>query len=106
MDRLPSNVIFNIFSRVPAKCLARSRCVSKVWCKCIDDRYLTTVPDKRVIEEPTPILYHTHLSHDRNFHSLCFHVIESKQTETGIPFTYVLEPKEYPFLEFLRIEVR
>ncbi|GJV01092.1 F-box domain containing protein [Tanacetum coccineum] len=67
-----------------------------------NDRYLTTVHDKRVIEEPTPILYHTRLFQDRKFRSLCFHVIESKQTETGTPLTYVLEPKEYPFLEFLR----
>ncbi|GKE32030.1 F-box domain containing protein [Tanacetum coccineum] len=102
MDRLPSNVMFDIFSRIPVKCLARSRCVSKVWCEYIDDRYLTTVHDKRVIEEPTPILYHTRLFQDRKFRSLCFHVIESKQTETGTPLTYVLEPKEYPFLEFLR----
>ncbi|GJR10433.1 F-box domain containing protein [Tanacetum coccineum] len=101
MDRLHSSNMLDIFSRVPAKCLARSRCVSKVWCEYIDDRYLTTVHDKQVIEEPTPILYHTRLSQDGKFRSLCFHVI-AKQTETGIPFTYVLEPKEYPFLEFLR----
>ncbi|GKC99317.1 F-box domain containing protein, partial [Tanacetum coccineum] len=98
MDRLHSSNMLDIFSRVPAKCLARSRCVSKVWCEYIDDRYLTTVHDKQVIEEPTPILYHTRLSQDGKFRSLCFHVIESKQTETGTPVTYVLEP----FLEFLR----
>ncbi|GJV72013.1 F-box domain containing protein [Tanacetum coccineum] len=103
MDRLPSNVMFDIFSRIPVKCLARSQCVSKVWCEYIDDRYLTTVHDKRVIEEPTPILYHTRLSHYRKILSLCFHVLESKQTETGTSYhTYVLEPKEGPFLEFLR----
>ncbi|GJR89269.1 F-box domain containing protein [Tanacetum coccineum] len=98
MDRLHSSNMLDIFSRVPAKCLARSRCVSKVWCEYIDDRYLTTVHDKQVIEEPTPILYHTRHSQDGKFRSLCFHVIESKQTETGTPVTYVLEP----FLEFLR----
>nr|GFB34772.1 hypothetical protein [Tanacetum cinerariifolium] len=102
MDRLPSSIMIDIFSRVPIKCLGRSRCVSKAWCEYIDDRYLTTVHDKRVIEEPTPILYHTRLFQDRKFHSLCFHVIESKQTKTGTPLTYVLEPKEYLFLEFLR----
>nr|GEX27717.1 hypothetical protein [Tanacetum cinerariifolium] len=48
MDRLPSNIILDIFSRVPVKYLARSRCVSKVWCKYI----------KRVIDEPMPIMYH------------------------------------------------
>nr|GEX42915.1 F-box domain-containing protein [Tanacetum cinerariifolium] len=98
MDRLPSSIMLDIFSRVPPKSLARSRCVSKAWCEYIDDHCLTTVHDKRVIEEPTPILYHTLLFQDRKFHSLCFHVIESKQTETGTPLTYVLERKEYPFL--------
>ncbi|GJW54569.1 F-box domain containing protein [Tanacetum coccineum] len=96
MDILPSNIIFNIFSRVPVKCLARSRCVSKVWCSYIDDRYLTIIHDKRVVEEPTPILYHQNLSRER----ICFHVFESKQPGTT---HYVLEPEEGPFLEYLRL---
>ncbi|GJZ64369.1 hypothetical protein Tco_0620790 [Tanacetum coccineum] len=80
-----------------------SLCNQKYGVSYIDDRYLTTIHDKpESIEEPTPILYHTRLFQDRKFRSLCFHVIESKQTETGTPLTYVLEPKEYPFLEFLR----
>ncbi|GJV61956.1 F-box domain containing protein [Tanacetum coccineum] len=94
MDRLPSNIIFNIFSRVPVKCLARSRCVSKVWCNYIDDRYLVVIHDKRLAEEPTPILYHPNISCER----ICFHVIESKQPGTT---HYVLEPKEGPFLEYI-----
>ncbi|GJX51607.1 F-box domain containing protein [Tanacetum coccineum] len=96
MDRLPSNIILDIFSRVPVKYLARSRCVSKVWCKHIDDPYLVIIHDKRVVE-PTPILYHSKLSRER----ICFHVIESKQPGTT---QYVLEPKEGPFLEYLRKE--
>ncbi|GJV16284.1 F-box domain containing protein [Tanacetum coccineum] len=99
MDRLPSNIMFHIFSKVPAKCLARSRCVSKVWCEYIDDRYLMTVYDERVIEEPIPILYHSHLSRGGITRSLCFHVLESKETGTAY-HTYVLQPKEGPFLEF------
>ncbi|GKC52651.1 F-box domain containing protein [Tanacetum coccineum] len=99
MDRLPSNIMFRIFSKVPAKCLARSRCVSKVWCEYIDDRYLMTVYDERVIEEPIPILYHSHLSRGGITRSLCFHVLESKETGTAY-HTYVLQPKEGPFLEF------
>ncbi|GKA34203.1 F-box domain containing protein [Tanacetum coccineum] len=93
MDRLPSNIILDIFSRVPVKYLARSRCVSKVWCKYIDDPYLVIIHDKRVVE-PTPILYHPNLFRER----ICFHVIESKQPGTT---HYVLEPKEEPFLEHL-----
>ncbi|GJT78836.1 hypothetical protein Tco_1045561 [Tanacetum coccineum] len=102
MDRLPSNIMFDIFSRMPAKCLARSRCVSKVWCEYIDDGYLTIIHHERVIEEPTPILYHTRLSHDHRIaRSLCFHVIESKHTGTP-DHTYVLGLKQGPFLEFLQ----
>ncbi|GJW81643.1 F-box domain containing protein [Tanacetum coccineum] len=96
MDRLPSNIILDIFSRVPVKYLACSRCVSKVWCKYIDDPYLVIIHDKRVVE-PTPILYHSNLYHER----ICFHAIKSKQTGTT---HYVLEPKEGPFLEYLRKE--
>nr|GEV95949.1 hypothetical protein [Tanacetum cinerariifolium] len=110
MDRLPSDIILDIFSRVPVKYLARSRCVSKVWCKYIDEPYLVIIHDKRVVDEPTPIMYHPSISHER----ICFHVIESKQSGTT---HYVLEPKERPFLEYLhkkpfskysivRIEVR
>ncbi|GJV73072.1 F-box domain containing protein [Tanacetum coccineum] len=102
MDRLPSSIICDILSRVPRKCLARSRCVSKAWGNYVNDPYLMIVHDERVIEEPTPILYHSHLSYDkRTVRSLCFHVIESKHTGTP-DRTYVLWPKEGPFLEFLR----
>ncbi|PWA37889.1 F-box domain-containing protein [Artemisia annua] len=106
MDRLPSNIMLSIFSRVPAICLARFRCVSKEWCEYIDDPYLTILQDEQVLE-PIPILYHSRLSLDRRIHNLCFHTIESsKQTESGITYddyhTYVLEPKEGRFLKFLR----
>ncbi|GJZ78206.1 F-box domain containing protein [Tanacetum coccineum] len=99
MDRIPSNIIFDIFSRVPARCLARSRCVSTVWCKYIDDCYLTIIHDKRVVEEPTPILYHQHLCIKNITLSLCFHVSESIQAGTT---DLVFEPTKGPFLEFLR----
>ncbi|PWA54288.1 F-box domain-containing protein [Artemisia annua] len=107
MDVLPPNIMFDIFSRVPVKYLARSRCVSKVWCNYIDDPYLTIIHDKRGVEEPTPILYHRHFSRDRITQSritqsLCFHVFESIQT--GTTHDYVLKLKESPFLEFLRKE--
>ncbi|GJW79542.1 hypothetical protein Tco_0143517 [Tanacetum coccineum] len=67
-------------------------------CVNIDDRYLVIVHDKRLVEEPTPILYHPHLSRDRITGNLCFHVTISKQPGTT---HYVLEPKEGPFLEYL-----
>ncbi|GKC22251.1 F-box domain containing protein [Tanacetum coccineum] len=60
-----------------------------------------TVYDERVIEEPKPILYHSHLvSHERITRSLCFHVLESLETRDAY-HTDVLVPKEGPFLEFL-----
>ncbi|GJT50668.1 F-box domain containing protein [Tanacetum coccineum] len=98
MDGIPSNIIFHIYSRVPARCLARSRCVS-VWCNYIDDRYLTIIHDKRVVEEPTPILYHQHLCINKITLSLCFHVSESKQAGTT---DLVFKPTMGPFLEFIR----
>nr|GEV19611.1 hypothetical protein [Tanacetum cinerariifolium] len=93
MDILPSNIILDIFSRVPVKYLAHSRCVSKVWCKYIDDPYLVFIHDKQVVDEPTPILYHPSISHER----ICFHVLESKQPGTT---HYVLKPKEGPVLVY------
>ncbi|GJR40491.1 hypothetical protein Tco_1216175 [Tanacetum coccineum] len=73
MDVLPSNIIFDIFSRVSAKCLARS-------------------------EVPTPILYHPHLCRQKITRSLSFHVTESKKV-AGASDNYVLETKEGLFLE-------
>ncbi|GKA16786.1 F-box domain containing protein [Tanacetum coccineum] len=102
MNGLPSNIMFDVFSREPAKCLARSRCVSKVWCKYIDDCYLMTVHDQRVKEEPISIQYHSHYSHVRSSHNLCFHIVESKQTQSGTTTDHTdklkLEPKEDLFL--------
>ncbi|PWA49994.1 F-box domain-containing protein [Artemisia annua] len=117
MDVLPSNIILDIFSRVPAKCLARSRCVSKGWCKYINDRYLVIIHDQRVKEEPIPILYHFHCFSYYSVHSLCYHVVKSKRNatrrynkkarvgtkQTGTAgHTYMSELKEDSFLEFLR----
>ncbi|XP_071694356.1 putative F-box protein At1g53370 [Rutidosis leptorrhynchoides] len=39
-DELPVDSIYNILSRMPLKSLARFQCVSKVWCKYINDPYL------------------------------------------------------------------
>ncbi|GKC50232.1 F-box domain containing protein [Tanacetum coccineum] len=100
MDLIPSSIIFDIFSRVPARCLARSRCVSKIWCNYIDDRYLTIIHDKRVVEEPTPILYHHHIS--LKTLSLCFHVSEFKKG----PFLEFLSKRPLSKYSIVRIEVR
>nr|GEW35855.1 hypothetical protein [Tanacetum cinerariifolium] len=90
--------MFDIFSKVPAKCLARSRCVSKLWCQYIDDRYLMTVYAERVLEEPIPILYHFH---ERITSSLCFHGLESLESRDAYLIDFLV-PKEGPFLEFLQ----
>ncbi|XP_071699975.1 putative F-box protein At1g32420 [Rutidosis leptorrhynchoides] len=42
-DELPVDIIYNILSRMPLKSLARFQCVSKVWCKYINDPYLEII---------------------------------------------------------------
>ncbi|XP_071726079.1 F-box protein At2g23160-like [Rutidosis leptorrhynchoides] len=42
-DELPVDIVYNILSRMPIKSLARFQCVSKVWCKYINDTYFETM---------------------------------------------------------------
>ncbi|GJU72282.1 hypothetical protein Tco_1263687 [Tanacetum coccineum] len=69
------------------------RCISKLWCNYNYDRYLVIIHDKRLVEVPTPILYHPHLCREKITRSLCFHVTESKKV-AGASDNYVLEAKE------------
>ncbi|GKE47711.1 F-box domain containing protein, partial [Tanacetum coccineum] len=57
MTELPLDAIFDILSRLPAKSLARFRCVSKPWCAYIDDDYFGILHGERAVEELTPIMY-------------------------------------------------
>ncbi|XP_071699742.1 putative F-box protein At1g32420 [Rutidosis leptorrhynchoides] len=42
-DELPVDIVYNILSRMPIKSLARFQCVSKVWCKYINDPYFEII---------------------------------------------------------------
>ncbi|KAK9275442.1 hypothetical protein L1049_022707 [Liquidambar formosana] len=69
MDKLPLDVVFNIFSRLPIKSLLRSRCVSKHWRNIIEDPFLANLHLSRAVQEHT-ILALDHPTHRRKVTSL------------------------------------
>ncbi|KAD7478172.1 hypothetical protein E3N88_01308 [Mikania micrantha] len=92
MAELPSDVLFNIFSRLPVKSLARCRCVSKQWCECINDPYLAIIHGERSSpEEPKPIIYYGHSNPPC---IVSFHITKSNETMT------LLEDKINPHKQF------
>ncbi|PWA81029.1 F-box domain-containing protein [Artemisia annua] len=99
MDGIPTNIMFHILSRCPVKSLLCFRCVSKLWCKYIDDIYLAIIHDKRGIEEPTPIMFHLNPLPGRRPRSLCFHTIDHQSSATNT--LVMMKPKEVPDFEFL-----
>ncbi|KAF5775146.1 putative F-box domain-containing protein [Helianthus annuus] len=59
MAEFPSEIMYDILSRMPVKSLARFRCVSKLWCSYINDPYLETMHAKRAaVNDPTLIMLH------------------------------------------------
>ncbi|KAI3828977.1 hypothetical protein L1987_03090 [Smallanthus sonchifolius] len=59
MAELPSEIMYDILSRMPVKSLARFRCVSKLWCNYINDSYLETMHAKRApADNPMLIMFH------------------------------------------------
>ncbi|MFS7926626.1 putative F-box domain-containing protein [Helianthus anomalus] len=59
MAEFPSEIMYDILSRMPVKSLARFRCVSKLWCSYINDSYLETMHAKRAaVNDPTLIMLH------------------------------------------------
>ncbi|KAI3794828.1 hypothetical protein L1987_37467 [Smallanthus sonchifolius] len=95
MAELPSDILYNIFSRMPIKSLARFRCVSKLWCEYIDSSHLTILHEERSAEDPTPLMYYEYPNPPR---IVSFHITKSKQGTT------LLEPKNHHFVEFDRYE--
>ncbi|KAD7478170.1 hypothetical protein E3N88_01306 [Mikania micrantha] len=92
MAELPSDVLFNIFSRLPVKSLARCRCVSKLWCECINDPYLAIIHGERSSpEEPKPIIYYGHSNPPC---IVSFHITKSNETMT------LVEDKTNPHKQF------
>ncbi|XP_071717837.1 F-box protein At2g23160-like [Rutidosis leptorrhynchoides] len=55
-EELPVDSIYNILSRLPLNSLARFQCVSKVWCKYINDPYLEIMHAKRAMKDPTILI--------------------------------------------------
>ncbi|KAL8246408.1 hypothetical protein R6Q59_007624 [Mikania micrantha] len=94
MAELPSDVLFNIFSRMPVKSLARCRCVSKLWCECINDPYLAIIHGERSSpEEPKPIIYYGHSNPPC---IVSFHITKSNETMT------LLEDKTNPHKQLFK----
>ncbi|KAL9992431.1 putative F-box domain-containing protein [Helianthus debilis subsp. tardiflorus] len=59
MAEFPSEIMYDILSRMPVKSLARFRCVSKLWCSYINNSYLETMHAKRAaVNDPTLIMLH------------------------------------------------
>ncbi|XP_059453390.1 F-box/kelch-repeat protein At3g06240-like [Corylus avellana] len=54
--QFPSDVLYDIFSRLPIKTLLRFRCVSPLWCTIIDDPDLARTHRLRRVEEPKILL--------------------------------------------------
>ncbi|XP_059430224.1 F-box protein At5g49610-like [Corylus avellana] len=48
----PSDILFDIFSRLPIKTLLRFKCVSPLWCTIIDDPYLARLHRLQCVEKP------------------------------------------------------
>ncbi|KAI3703354.1 hypothetical protein L1987_73359 [Smallanthus sonchifolius] len=59
MAELPSEIMYDILSRMPVKYLARFRCVSKLWLHYINDSHLKTMHAKRSpVDDPMLIMFH------------------------------------------------
>ena len=60
--QFPSDLLYDIFSRLPVKSILRFKCVSPLWCNIIDDPCLAHMHLTQCVEEPSNILlldYHT-----------------------------------------------
>ncbi|XP_010270137.1 PREDICTED: F-box/kelch-repeat protein At3g06240-like [Nelumbo nucifera] len=56
MEDLPSELVFDIFSRLPVKTLLQLRCVSKAWCGMVDDPCVAYMHVSRATERPSLLL--------------------------------------------------
>ncbi|KAL6135442.1 hypothetical protein ACLB2K_067670 [Fragaria x ananassa] len=69
----PTEILLNILSRVPAKSLFRFRCVSKLFCKLINDSSLAAMHlhHTDMIEEPSVVMIHSRTITSRGPALLC-----------------------------------
>ena len=60
--QFPSDILFDIFSRLPIKTLLRFKCVSPLWCTIIDDPYLARLHRLQLRVEEPKLLVHEPMS--------------------------------------------
>ncbi|MFS7926625.1 putative F-box domain-containing protein [Helianthus anomalus] len=96
MAEFPSEIMYDILSRMPVKSLARFRCVSKLWYSYINDPYLETMHAKRAAaNDPTLIMLHN----SEYPNSLCTLSFLEYKEETNTCTLQVR--KKPPVMEFL-----
>ncbi|KAF5775164.1 putative F-box domain-containing protein [Helianthus annuus] len=95
MVELPSEIMYDIFSRMPVKSLARFRCVSKPWCSYINDPYLETMHAKRAaVHDPLLLMLHQLSYGERN--SPCALSFSECKEEAGRAGSCTLEVRTKP----------
>ncbi|KAI3723326.1 hypothetical protein L2E82_34818 [Cichorium intybus] len=92
MVDLPSEIIYDVFSRIPIKTLFRFRSACKLWRDYIDDPYLAINHAKQTPDEPIPIMFIYHPKLPRILRFL--HINESKEGNNS------LESKKNLVMEF------
>ena len=65
MVKFPSDVLFEIFSRLPIKSLLKFRTVSQQWRNIIDDPHLAYMHHSRCVEEPKILLLDHHTQNEK-----------------------------------------
>ncbi|KAL8238693.1 hypothetical protein R6Q59_015260 [Mikania micrantha] len=100
MAEFPSDIMLDIFSRLPVKSLARSRCVSKSWRNTINDPYFESMRAKRPSNDRMLIMFHQFPTDRPNLPSPCtLSFLERKDQEE--PGGCTLEvPKVPPVMKF------
>ncbi|KAJ0716809.1 putative F-box domain, galactose oxidase/kelch, beta-propeller, F-box associated interaction [Helianthus annuus] len=97
---LPSEIMFDILSRMPVKSLARFRCVSKLWCNYINNPYLEIMCAKRaIVNEPMLIMFHQFPS-DHPSSPCMLSYLEYTAEEEEETFTLQVNTKP-PVMEFM-----
>ncbi|KAJ0478343.1 putative F-box domain-containing protein [Helianthus annuus] len=101
MAELPSEIRYDILSRIPVKSLVHCRCVSKQWRNYINDPYFETMYAKRaaVINDPTIIMFRQSPSNVPN--SPCTLSFLEYKEEAGAGSCTLKLNKKPPSMEFM-----
>ncbi|KAK9068080.1 hypothetical protein SSX86_012191 [Deinandra increscens subsp. villosa] len=103
MAQLPSENMYDIFSRMPVKSLARFRSVSKLWRNSINDSYLETMHAERATTyyDPMLIMFRQILSHLPNSScTLSFLEYKEEEDQKGGYCSTLNVRKKPPVMEF------